>query len=64
MDEEAQARLSSPHALALRLAELGAEDGLIAECLHIEPEAVGPLVAVARAKLVDVETAETGTGRE
>ena len=62
MDEGTQTRLSQPHALALRLAELGAEDGLIAECLRIEREAVGPLLAVARAKLVDLDTTETGTG--
>ena len=37
-------------AVALRLSEAGADDALIAAALAIEPESVGPLIAVARAK--------------
>lgn len=37
-------------AVALRLAEAGADEALIAAALAIEPEGVGTLVALARAK--------------
>jgi hypothetical protein len=37
-------------AVALRMSEAGADDALIAAALGIEPESVGPLIAVARAK--------------
>ncbi len=43
-------QLPRTHLLALRLAALGAGDELIAECLGVEPEAVGPLLEVAQAK--------------
>ena len=42
--------LPKVHALALRLERLGADVELIAECLRIDPVAVGPLLEVARAK--------------
>lgn len=38
-------------AVALRLREAGADDGLIAAALAIEPEGVAPLLDLARAKL-------------
>jgi catechol 2,3-dioxygenase-like lactoylglutathione lyase family enzyme len=44
-------RLPVTHSLALRLRAAGVDDALLAECLAIEPEAVGPLLAVAAAKL-------------
>jgi hypothetical protein len=47
---EALRRLSKPHATALRLHERGHDDH-IASRLGIEPEAVGPLLRVAEAKL-------------
>jgi DNA-directed RNA polymerase specialized sigma24 family protein len=43
-------RLSKPYADALRLHEEGRDDE-IARRLGIEPEAVGPLIQVAEAKL-------------
>jgi hypothetical protein len=55
--EEALSQLPRAHALALRLAELGAGNGLIAECLDIEPEAVDPILLIARDKLAHVERA-------
>jgi hypothetical protein len=38
-------------AVALRLREAGADDGLIAAALAIEPDGVAPLLELARAKL-------------
>lgn len=46
--------LTRVHRLALRLVALGADDELVAECLGIEPQAVAPLVKVARAKAAAV----------
>lgn len=43
--------LSRAHALALRLQMLGADHDLIAECLGVGPETVGPLLEIATAKL-------------
>ena len=48
---EALRRLPRLHSLALRLREAGVPEGLMAECLQIEPEGLGPLFAVAEAKL-------------
>ncbi|MEJ3654570.1 hypothetical protein WEH80_16510 [Actinomycetes bacterium KLBMP 9759] len=47
----ALSRLPPSYSLALRLRDAGLDRVLIAECLHIEPEAVGPLLAVAELKL-------------
>lgn len=44
-------RLPGPYALALRLREEGLSVPRVAEVLGIEPEAVGPLLALADAKL-------------
>ncbi|WP_277371894.1 hypothetical protein [Rhodococcus rhodochrous] len=41
-----------PYSLALRLRDARVPDVLIAQCLGIEPEALGPLLRVARAKLL------------
>lgn len=49
-DTEALARLPKVHAVALHLEELGAHHALIADCLGIEIEGVGPLLTLARAK--------------
>jgi DNA-directed RNA polymerase specialized sigma24 family protein len=51
MDHEAIRRLPRAHSVALRLAELGADDQLIADAVGIEIEGVDALVSVARAKL-------------
>lgn len=52
-DPRAQAlsRLPAAHSLALRLRDAGLPADLIAECLGIEPEALGPLLVVAEEKL-------------
>lgn len=44
-------RLPSAHSLALRLRDAGLPADLIAECVGIEPEALGPLLVVAEEKL-------------
>jgi hypothetical protein len=48
---EALARLPAVYSLALRLRDAHLPDDLIAECLRVEPEAVGPLLDMAEAKL-------------
>ena len=48
-------RLSPIHALALRLDALGADRELVATCLGVAPETVGPLLEVAAAKLARAE---------
>jgi hypothetical protein len=51
MDRAEQLRhLPLAHAVALRMHEVGADDTFIAVALAIEPESVGPLLAIARAK--------------
>jgi hypothetical protein len=51
MDHNEQLRhLPLAHAVALRMHEAGADEALIAAALAIEPECVGPLLALARAK--------------
>ena len=50
-------RLPRAHALALRLKAVGADDGLIAECLGVEPEGVASLLEVAKAKLAHLNQA-------
>jgi len=56
---EALARLPSTYSLALRLRDAHLPPELIAECLAVEPEAVGPLLALADAKLAAI----VGPGR-
>ncbi|HSS09641.1 MAG TPA: hypothetical protein VLL25_07145 [Acidimicrobiales bacterium] len=52
MDSDAAlSRLPRTYALALRLRQVGADQQLIADCLDIELQAVGPLLSVADAKL-------------
>lgn len=51
MDRVEQLRqLPLAHAVALRMADAGADEALIASALGIDPESVGPLLAIARAK--------------
>lgn len=47
-------RLPVVYSLALRLRDAGLSEELIAECLAIEPEALGPLLTVAEAKLAAI----------
>jgi hypothetical protein len=49
--DEALDRLPEVHALALRLLDSGAAPDELPVLLSVEPEAVHPLLAVARAKL-------------
>ncbi|MGV9868848.1 hypothetical protein [Rhodococcus koreensis] len=49
--EAAMERLPLPYSMALRLRAAGLSDELIAECVGVEPEAVGPMLRVAEAKL-------------
>lgn len=51
---EALLLLAPVHSLALRLRDARLPDPLIAECLGIEPEALGPLLDIAAAKLAAV----------
>lgn len=52
MDEEnSLARLPEAYAAALRLRRGGVDDGAIAEQLGLEPQAIGPLLRLAEAKL-------------
>jgi DNA-directed RNA polymerase specialized sigma24 family protein len=48
---EAMALLPFPYATALRLAEQGATDSVIAHAVDVEPEAVPNLLRLARSKL-------------
>jgi hypothetical protein len=48
---EAMRALPEPYALGLRLRDAGAPDEVIADWLGVAPEALGPLLAVAEAKL-------------
>ena len=64
MDRTEQVRrLPLAMAVALRLHEAGADGTLIASALAIEPEGVGPLLQLARAKLdriAETEPKESG----
>jgi DNA-directed RNA polymerase specialized sigma24 family protein len=48
---EALKALPDAYAIALRLRDEGAELDAVARVLDVEPEAVGPLVTLAEAKL-------------
>jgi hypothetical protein len=50
----ALAELPAVHALALRLSDEGEPRERIARVLGMEPEAVGPLLEVAAAKLAEI----------
>ena len=55
----ALADLPTVHALALRLRDEGEPPDRIAKLLGIEPEAVGPLLEVASAKLAEILARDT-----
>lgn len=61
---EALRRIPRAYSLALRLRDAGVCDELIAECVGVEIEALGPLYLVAEAKLAAIiaEAAAVGTG--
>ena len=50
----ALAELPTVHALTLRLRDAGGPPDRIAKLLGVEPEAVGPLLEVASAKLEEI----------
>ena len=52
--EEALRLLPRMYSLALRLREAGVPEPVIAECVGVEPEAVGTMLAVGEAKLAAV----------
>ena len=52
--EEALRRLPRMYSLALRLREAGVPGPVIAECVGVEPEAVGAMLVVGEAKLAAV----------
>jgi hypothetical protein len=62
--EQALRHLPLAHAVALRMHEAGADEALIAAALGIEPEAVGPLLEVARAKAERIGRAGERPGAE
>lgn len=49
--DERLAALPRAYALALRLEAAGVDTALIADCLGVEPEGVGPLLRMAHEKL-------------
>jgi DNA-directed RNA polymerase specialized sigma24 family protein len=56
---DALARLPVAYAVALRLSDLGVSTDVIAHAVGVEPEAVGPLLRLAHAKLRELsETPE------
>jgi hypothetical protein len=55
--DEAVRRLPVVYSLALRLREVGVPEALIAECVGVEPEAVGALLVVGEAKLAAMRCA-------
>jgi hypothetical protein len=59
-DAEALRQLPGAYSLALRLRDVGVPDELIAECLAIEHEALGPLLELAESKLAAVLRAQRG----
>jgi len=56
-------RLPRSYSLALRLRDAGLPDDLIIECLGIEPEALGPLLLVAEAKLTTAQLGRPDTDK-
>jgi hypothetical protein len=46
--------LPAAYSLALRLRDAGVAEAMIAECVGVEPEAVGAMLAVGEAKLAAV----------
>ncbi|MFG1919172.1 hypothetical protein [Micromonospora sp. NPDC048898] len=51
---EALRQLPAAYELGLRLHDAGEPDDVIAQRLGVEPEALGPLLAVAEAKLAGI----------
>lgn len=49
-------RIPRAYSLALRLRDAGVPGQLIADCLDIEPEALGPVLRLAEAKLAAVQS--------
>ncbi|GAF48110.1 hypothetical protein RW1_049_00190 [Rhodococcus wratislaviensis NBRC 100605] len=60
--ESAIERLPDAYAVALRMRDAGLSDDAIAERVGVEPEAVGPMLRVARAKLASTGYDDTSEG--
>ena len=60
-DEGLRRRLPEVYRLALSLADIGANDELIAECLHVDPAAVPTLIEIGRRKLAELPSAPAQT---
>jgi hypothetical protein len=58
----ALSELPDAYACGLRLRDAGTPDDVIAARLGVEPEAVGPLLRIAEAKLAGVLARRTATG--
>ena len=56
--DPALSRLPRAYRLALILHSLGADDRLIADCLEIDPSAVGPLLDIGQRKLARLRILE------
>jgi DNA-directed RNA polymerase specialized sigma24 family protein len=63
-DEAAISRLPKTHASALRLRARGFDDDAIARALSLDPGAVGPLLAIADAKLAALTRPRPATVEE
>jgi DNA-directed RNA polymerase specialized sigma24 family protein len=57
MDDAALDRLPTTYAAALRLSQAGVDHAAIAAEMQVEPRAVGPLLAIAEAKLAALTAA-------
>jgi hypothetical protein len=64
VDPQSLDQLPKVYSLALRLQAAGVDDCLLADCLGLEIEAVGPLLRIATAKLANLnKSGESETGR-
>lgn len=63
--DQALASLPSVYRLALQLRALGAEDRLIADCLHVPIPSVGPLVEIGERKFQQlIDSTSQGHGQD
>ena len=60
---EALQALPSTYAIALRLLDEGVEPDAVARVLDVEPEAVGPMLTLAEAKLAGLIEGQGGHGQ-
>jgi hypothetical protein len=58
MEESALEQLPRSYRIGLRLRALGADDGLIADCLGIDPDSIVTLLEIGARKLEYIERSE------